>query len=441
MRDTPGITGKLFSALGAAKVNVHAIAQGSSERNISWVVSAGQEGVALRTVHRAFFSPADELEPVRILVLGAGGVGGAFLDQLAGNGDDAMRPHGIQPVLVGISNSRKAATDLEGLVAGRWRAHLEGGCGDPVGAFEAVCTGDPLVVVDCTASAAVSARYAEYLRAGAAVVTANKIPLSGPIEEYATLMRLRARGRPSPRDDRGGRPSDGADDRRAWAERRHRHLSRGDAVGHSHLPDGRTPPRAAVQFGGRGSPAKGDLRAGSEGGPGPSGRGPKARHPGTDGGNPDRTLRCRRRADPPGAPSPAWLGPGVHRAALRARRRDGGADPGGGGARGAARLPGAGGAGRGLRPPRGGARGATRRANPRNREPPRHPLSMVRRSPHRDSGPRSGARGHRGRAHDRLGGGRRAGCQPSRTGSTASFLASVTSFDFVTVGNRPPPVR
>ena len=194
MRDTPGITGKLFSALGAAKVNVHAIAQGSSERNISWVVSAGQEGVALRTVHRAFFSPADELEPVRILVLGAGGVGGAFLDQLAANGDDAMRPHGIQPVLVGISNSRKAATDLEGLVAGRWRAHLDGGCGDPVGAFEAVCTGDPLVVVDCTASAAVSARYAEYLRAGAAVVTANKIPLSGPIEEYATLMRLAGRG-------------------------------------------------------------------------------------------------------------------------------------------------------------------------------------------------------------------------------------------------------
>ena len=194
MRYTPGVSGKLFSALGAARVNVHAIAQGSSERNISWVVNAGQEGVALRTVHRAFFSPPDELEPVRILVLGTGGVGGAFLDQLAANGDDAMRPHGIQPVLVGISDSRKAATDLEGLVAGGWRAHLEEGCGDPAQAFEAVWTGDPLVVVDCTASAAVSVRYAEYLRAGAAVVTANKIPLSGPIEEHATLMRLAARG-------------------------------------------------------------------------------------------------------------------------------------------------------------------------------------------------------------------------------------------------------
>lgn len=194
MRDTPGVSGKLFSALGTAKVNVHAIAQGSSERNISWVVSAGQEGVALRTVHRAFFSPPDELEPVRILVLGAGGVGGAFLDQLAANGDDALRPHGIQPVLVGISNSRRTATDLEGLAADRWRAHLEAGRGDPAQAFDAVFTGDPLVVVDCTASADVSAEYADYMRAGAAVATANKIALSGPIEEYATLMRLAARG-------------------------------------------------------------------------------------------------------------------------------------------------------------------------------------------------------------------------------------------------------
>ena len=194
MRYTPGVSGKLFSALGAARVNVHAIAQGSSERNISWVVNEGQEGVALRTVHRAFFSPPDELEPVRILVVGAGVVGGAFLDQFAANGDDAMRAHGIQPVLVGITNSRRAATDLEGLVAGQWRSRLEGGRGDPVRAFEAVWTGDPLVVVDCTASAAVAASYSEYLRAGAAVVTANKIALSGPIEQYATLMRLGVRG-------------------------------------------------------------------------------------------------------------------------------------------------------------------------------------------------------------------------------------------------------
>ena len=190
MRDTPGISGKLFSTLGAAKVNVHAIAQGSSERNISWVVSAEQEDLALRSVHRAFFCPPGELSPVRILVLGAGSVGGAFLDQLARNGDDALAPHGVRAMLVGIANSRRAVIDMEGLAPGRWKALLAGGAGSPDRAFESVFTGDPLVVVDCTASAAVSARYAEFLRQGAAVVTANKIPLSGPLEEYAELRRL-----------------------------------------------------------------------------------------------------------------------------------------------------------------------------------------------------------------------------------------------------------
>ena len=187
MRDTPGISGKLFSTLGAAKVNVHAIAQGSSERNISWVVGSEQEGLALRTVHRAFFSPPGELKPVRILVLGAGSVGGALLDQLAANGGGALAPHGIRPMLVGISNSRGAVTDMEGLEPGRWQALLEAGAEPPERAFESVSTGNPLVVVDCTASAEVSGRYRGYLRAGAAVVTANKIPLSGPLEEYRAL--------------------------------------------------------------------------------------------------------------------------------------------------------------------------------------------------------------------------------------------------------------
>ena len=194
MRDTPGISGKLFSTLGAAKVNVHAIAQGSSERNISWVVGSEQEGLALRTVHRAFFSPRGELRPVRILVLGAGSVGGALLDQLAENGNDALAPHGIRPMLVGISDSRRAAVDMEGLEAGRWKTLLEAGAESPERAFESVFTGDPLIVVDCTASAVVSGRYMEYLRAGAAVVTANKIPLSGPLKEYGALKRAAEAG-------------------------------------------------------------------------------------------------------------------------------------------------------------------------------------------------------------------------------------------------------
>ncbi len=54
MRGTPGIAGRIFSALGAARVNVLVIAQGSSERNISFVVEGAQEAAAIRTIHDAF---------------------------------------------------------------------------------------------------------------------------------------------------------------------------------------------------------------------------------------------------------------------------------------------------------------------------------------------------------------------------------------------------
>jgi len=56
MRGTPGISGRLFSALGAERVNILAIAQGSSETNISFVIGKAEEGKALRVIHRAFLA-------------------------------------------------------------------------------------------------------------------------------------------------------------------------------------------------------------------------------------------------------------------------------------------------------------------------------------------------------------------------------------------------
>jgi bifunctional aspartokinase / homoserine dehydrogenase 1 len=156
MRDTPGIAGRLFSTLGAARVNIHAVAQGSSERNISWVVSSEEEGPALRAVHRAFFAPPGEPLPVRMVVLGVGSVGGALLDQLRDHGAEALAPHGLRPVLVGISQSRQAVVDLEGLDPDRWRELLAEGKHTSESVVPSVITGDPLVVIDCTASSAVA---------------------------------------------------------------------------------------------------------------------------------------------------------------------------------------------------------------------------------------------------------------------------------------------
>ncbi len=194
MRETPGIAGRLFSTLGDAKVNIHAVAQGSSERNISWVVSSDDEAVALRAVHRAFFTPPDQPYPVRIVVLGVGSVGSAFLDQLRDHGETALAPRRIRPVLVGVARSRTAAFDLEGLDPTRWREALAEGKEDPVGLVKAASGGGPLVVVDCTASREVAFHYPEYLRAGAAIVTANKIAFSESAEEYKAVRESAFRG-------------------------------------------------------------------------------------------------------------------------------------------------------------------------------------------------------------------------------------------------------
>jgi len=62
MRGTPGISGKLFSALGREEINVFAIAQGSSERNISFIISKKDEKHALGTIHRAFLENGTDSE-------------------------------------------------------------------------------------------------------------------------------------------------------------------------------------------------------------------------------------------------------------------------------------------------------------------------------------------------------------------------------------------
>jgi len=56
MHGTPGMAGRLFSALGRAGINILVIAQGSSERNISFVIEAKNHALALRTIHAEFLS-------------------------------------------------------------------------------------------------------------------------------------------------------------------------------------------------------------------------------------------------------------------------------------------------------------------------------------------------------------------------------------------------
>jgi aspartokinase/homoserine dehydrogenase 1 len=205
MRHTPGIAGQIFGTLGHHGIEVHAIAQGSSERNVSLVVKRREAPRSLRVLHDAFFTVGPRV--AEIYVAGTGRVGSALLDQLASHGAELVQRRHVRLAVRGLARSSKAWVEAAELELGDWKARLEAhpevGSGDDDESAGAPATGvDRLaeaarrsehaarIFVDCTASAEVTEHYAPLLEAGVAVVTANKLAVSGPPELYRRIRSL-----------------------------------------------------------------------------------------------------------------------------------------------------------------------------------------------------------------------------------------------------------
>ena len=157
---------KLFGALGHAGVNVRAIAQGASERNISAVIDAADATRALRAVHSRFYlSP----QTISVGLIGAGVVGGALLDQLAGEIPRLRREFNLDLRVRGIMTSKKMVTDETRLDPGRWRELVDGATAPAdLDAFVAHVHAEHLpqaVLIDCTANQDIADRYAGWLLA------------------------------------------------------------------------------------------------------------------------------------------------------------------------------------------------------------------------------------------------------------------------------------
>ncbi len=189
MRETPGIAGRLFDVLGRNGINVRAIAQGSSELNISLLVRRADEARALRLIHDAFFLP--RTRTVQVFIAGTGRVGAALLDQLAEQAPGLGERTGLRLLVSGIARSRTAALAPEGLAVSTWRDAV-GAATTPAAEMLGAALHSPnahRVFVDCTASESVASSYEPLLRNGIAIVTANKIALSGSLELYRQLRR------------------------------------------------------------------------------------------------------------------------------------------------------------------------------------------------------------------------------------------------------------
>ncbi len=187
MRRKPGIAGRLFQALGRNGINVVAIAQGSSERNISIVVSRAEEGKAVRVIHDAFFRTG--LRTCHLFLVGPGRVGAALLAQIAAHQATLREKERLDLRLVGVANSRRGCFDQSGcgIDPSAWQGALAQGVPMTIDAFVegmAALAFPGSIFLDCTASDEVADRYPTLLEGGISVITPNKRAASGPYPRW-----------------------------------------------------------------------------------------------------------------------------------------------------------------------------------------------------------------------------------------------------------------
>jgi len=194
MKKTPGISGKLFHALGRNGINVRAIAQGSSEYNISVVISKEDLNKGLNAVHDAFFVELNKT--LHVFCLGTGNIGTTLFKQLLEHKDFLQKHNGIQIKVVGIGNTRKMFFDTEGIDLENWQDKLqkEGEQAD-LSLFVDKMKSMNLpncVFADNTASLKPIEHYHEIFSSNISIVTCNKIGNSSSFEQYK-LFRDTAR--------------------------------------------------------------------------------------------------------------------------------------------------------------------------------------------------------------------------------------------------------
>ena len=195
MAGTPGVAAKVFNALGGSGVNVRAIAQGASERNISVVIEGRSTTRALRAAHAGLYLSPHTLS---VGIIGPGTVGRVLLDQIASQSARLREQFNLDLRVRGILGSRRMVLAETGLSLSNWREQYEDSeqHGDLARFMEHVHV-DYLphtVIIDCTASGEVAARYADWLRAGIHVITPNKKANSAELSYYRALQAARRAG-------------------------------------------------------------------------------------------------------------------------------------------------------------------------------------------------------------------------------------------------------
>ncbi len=192
MKSHPGISGKMFGNLGRNGVNVRAIAQGSSERNISAVISTHDVKKAINVLHEEFFETV--YKEINLFIAGVGNVGGKLVNQILQQQQYLLQNLHLKINVVGLANSKKMFFKDEGIDLKIWKELLlnDGETMDMQLFIERIASKNlrNTVFADVTANEMVATCYGQLLQKSISVVACNKIACSSTYEYYAKLKNL-----------------------------------------------------------------------------------------------------------------------------------------------------------------------------------------------------------------------------------------------------------
>jgi aspartokinase/homoserine dehydrogenase 1 len=191
MKSHPGISGRMFGALGRNGVNVRAIAQGSSERNISAVISTDDVRKAINVLHEEFFETT--YKQINLYIAGTGNVGSKLLGQLLQQQQYLADHLRLQLRVVGLINSRRMVISDDAIDCSAWQDAIQQGQPAELQAFVDEIIRKNLrntVFVDITANDKVAMVYEQLLRKSMSVVACNKIAASSEYKHYKKLKDL-----------------------------------------------------------------------------------------------------------------------------------------------------------------------------------------------------------------------------------------------------------
>ncbi|MEQ8580524.1 MAG: bifunctional aspartate kinase/homoserine dehydrogenase I [Marinoscillum sp.] len=194
MKNQVGVSGQMFNVLGKNGVSIKAIAQGSSERNISAVIAKDDLSKALNVLHESFFLSVTKR--INLFIIGTGNVGKAFIEQLVQQFTYLKKHHQLNIKIIGLGNSRLMHFENDGIPLSKWESILQAGEKYSSEKFLEKMYSANLrnsIFIDITASEDVAALYPQILKKSISVVTPNKIAATGPYADYLSLKGMSRR--------------------------------------------------------------------------------------------------------------------------------------------------------------------------------------------------------------------------------------------------------